>query len=58
MTQELRLTDLPDDLARFVEGQMAEGRFSTVEDVLRACVDALRERNERPPAAIAKYTAE
>src|ERR1700722_14713187 len=44
MAKPLTLNDLPADLARFAEAEMAAGRFPSVEDVLRAGVDALRER--------------
>jgi len=44
MPKHITSADLPEDLARFAEAQVAAGRFASVEDVLRAGVDALRER--------------
>jgi len=46
MAKHITATDLPEDLARFAEAQVAAGRFSSVEDVLRAGTDAL-ERHQR-----------
>ncbi len=45
MGTPITLDDLPEDLARFVEAQIASGRFTTLEDVLRACVHALEHQN-------------
>jgi len=47
MTKHLTTSDLPEPVARFAQAQIAAGRFSTVEDVLTAGVEALRERDER-----------
>ena len=44
MSRPIRSADLPPDLARFAEAQVAAGRFATVDDVVRAGIDALRER--------------
>jgi Arc/MetJ-type ribon-helix-helix transcriptional regulator len=38
--------DMPPHLARFAEAQVAAGRFATVEDVVEAGFEALRERAE------------
>ena len=46
MARPLSLADLPDDVARFAEAQLASGRFSTVEEVLRAGAEALRQRED------------
>lgn len=46
MARPITSADLPEDLARFAEAQVAAGRFASVEDVVRAGVDALRERSE------------
>ena len=54
MARPLTLADLPEDLARFAEAQLATGRFSSIEDVLRACMEALarKQRNDAKHAAI------
>jgi len=54
MSRPLNLTDLPPDLARFAEARIADGRFASVEDVLRACMDALerQQRNEQKTATL------
>ena|ERR1017187_1256214 len=41
MTRPLTVADLPPELARFAEAQVAAGRFASVEDVLRAGQEAL-----------------
>jgi antitoxin ParD1/3/4 len=46
MSRPLNLADLPDDVARFAEAQLASGRFSTIEEVIRAGAEALRERED------------
>jgi putative addiction module CopG family antidote len=46
MARPLSLTDLPDDVARLAEAQLASGRFSTLEEVIRAGAEALRERQD------------
>jgi putative addiction module CopG family antidote len=45
---------MPDDLARFAEAQVAAGRFSSVEDVLRAGKTALehQQREEQKVATL------
>jgi len=54
MARPLTLADLPEDLARFAEAQLATGRFSTIEDILRACMEALarKQQNDAKHAAI------
>jgi Arc/MetJ-type ribon-helix-helix transcriptional regulator len=42
MARPLNLNDLPEDIARFAEAQMASGKFASVDEVLRATVDAYR----------------
>jgi putative addiction module CopG family antidote len=44
MSKPVSPTALPENLARFAEAQVAAGRFASVDDVIRAGVDALRER--------------
>lgn len=46
MARPITSADLPEDLARFAEAQVAAGRFASIDDVVRAGVDALRERTE------------
>ena len=45
MARPITSADLPPDLARFAEAQVAAGRFASVDDVVRAGVDALRARS-------------
>ncbi|MGA3123059.1 MAG: type II toxin-antitoxin system ParD family antitoxin [Polyangiaceae bacterium] len=47
MSKHLTAGDLPEDLARFAEAQVAAGHFATVEDVLRAGKEALDARQRR-----------
>jgi putative addiction module CopG family antidote len=60
MAKPLTPSDLPEDLASFAEAQMAAGRFTTVEDVLRAGKDALerKQRNDEKLAALRVAIAE
>jgi putative addiction module CopG family antidote len=60
MPKPITLSDLPEDLARFAEAQVAAGRFATVEDVLRAGKDALerKQRDEQKMAAVRTAIAE
>ena len=37
---------LPEDVARYAQGQVDAGRFATIEDVLSAGVEALQERDQ------------
>ena len=46
MPRHLDLAALPEDIARRAQAQVAAGRFANVEDVIRAGVDALDERDE------------
>jgi putative addiction module CopG family antidote len=41
MARPLEATDLPDDIARTAEAQVAAGHFASVEDVVRAGVEAI-----------------
>jgi antitoxin ParD1/3/4 len=52
MARPLSLADPAVDIARFAEAQLASGRFSTAEEVLRAGAEALRQREDE-----AKLTA-
>jgi putative addiction module CopG family antidote len=47
MPKHISAADLPEDLARFAEAQVAAGHFATVEDVLRAGKEALEARQRR-----------
>jgi Arc/MetJ-type ribon-helix-helix transcriptional regulator len=49
MARPITSADLPPDLARFAEAQVAAGRFESVEDVLRAGKEALEHELETPP---------
>lgn len=57
MTKPLDLSALPDDVVRFAQGEVAAGRFASVEDVLRAGVEALRQREEDEQRQAAKLSA-
>jgi putative addiction module CopG family antidote len=46
MARPITSSDLPPDLARFAEAQVAAGRFARVDEVVRAGVDALRKNTE------------
>ena len=39
-------TDAPDELVRFAEAQIATGRFASMEQVVRAGVESLKQRDE------------
>lgn len=45
MARHLDPTDLPEHVARYAKAQVASGRFSSIEDVLSAGVEALQERD-------------
>jgi putative addiction module CopG family antidote len=47
MSKHVTAADLPEDLARFAEAQVAAGHFASVEDVLRAGKEALEARQRR-----------
>jgi antitoxin ParD1/3/4 len=53
MTKPITSADLPADLARFAEAQVAAGRFASIEDVVEAGLVALRARQERYDAKMA-----
>jgi Arc/MetJ-type ribon-helix-helix transcriptional regulator len=45
MARHLDPSSLPEDVARYAQGQVAAGRFASIEDVLSAGVEALQERD-------------
>jgi putative addiction module CopG family antidote len=49
MAKPITSADLPEDLARFAQAQVAAGHFATVVDVLRAGKEALEARQRRHP---------
>ncbi len=57
MARPLTAADLPPDLARFAEAQVAAGRFGSVEDVLRAGKEALEQEQRRQERHEAKLAA-
>jgi antitoxin ParD1/3/4 len=57
MPKHLTSADLPEDLARFAEAQVAAGRFASVEDVLRAGKEALEQEQRRQERKLAKLRA-
>ena len=46
MARHLDPATLPEDVARYAQGQVDAGRFATIEDVLSAGVEALQERDQ------------
>lgn len=46
MARHLDPADLPEDVARYAQAQVAAGRFASIEDVLTAGVEALQERDQ------------
>jgi Arc/MetJ-type ribon-helix-helix transcriptional regulator len=46
MARYLDLANLPENVARYAQGQVATGRFASIEEVLSAGVEALQERDE------------
>ena len=46
MTRHLDLADLPEDVARYAQAQVAAGRFASIEDVLSAGIEALQAREQ------------
>jgi Arc/MetJ-type ribon-helix-helix transcriptional regulator len=46
MARYLDLASLPENIARYAQGQVATGRFASLEEVLSAGVEALQERDE------------
>ena len=57
MPRPITPADLPEDLARFAEAQVAAGRFDSVEDVLRAGKEALVHEQRRQEHKLAKLRA-
>jgi antitoxin ParD1/3/4 len=50
MSRHIESADLPEDIARLAEAQVAAGRFATVEDVVRAGVEALAQIEQKRAA--------
>jgi len=46
MSKPITSSDLPPHLAQFAEAQIAAGRFASVEDVVEAGLEALKQRAE------------
>jgi putative addiction module CopG family antidote len=60
MPKHIRADDLPEDLARFAEAEIAAGHFANIEEVLRAGKEALeheQRRRERHEAKLAGIDA-
>ncbi len=57
MARPITLADLPEDLARFAEAQMASGQSASVEDALRAGAEAFAEKQRRQQRNEAKIAA-
>jgi antitoxin ParD1/3/4 len=53
MARHIEATDLPEDIARIAEAQVAAGRFATVEDVVRAGVEAIATVEKKRAAILA-----
>jgi antitoxin ParD1/3/4 len=50
MSRHIQAADLPEDIARMAEAEVAAGRFATVEDVVRAGVEALSQMEQKRAA--------
>jgi len=50
MARHLEASDLPDDIARKAEAQVATGRFANVEAVVRAGVEAIASLEQKRAA--------
>lgn len=46
MPRHLDPADLPEDVARYAQAQVAAGRFASIEDVLSAGIEALQARDQ------------
>jgi Arc/MetJ-type ribon-helix-helix transcriptional regulator len=46
MARYLDLANLPENVARYAQGQVDAGRFASLEEVISAGVEALQERDE------------
>jgi len=46
MTRHFDPADLPEDVARYAQAQVAAGRFASIEDVLSAGIEALQAREQ------------
>jgi putative addiction module CopG family antidote len=46
MARYLDLANLPENVARYAQGQVDAGRFGSLEEVISAGVEALQERDE------------
>jgi antitoxin ParD1/3/4 len=46
MARHLDPSSLPENVARYAQGQVDAGRFASIEDVLSAGVEALQERDQ------------
>jgi antitoxin ParD1/3/4 len=47
MSRHIEAADLPEDIARIAEAQVAAGHFASVEEVVRAGVEAIGRRAQR-----------
>jgi Arc/MetJ-type ribon-helix-helix transcriptional regulator len=46
MARHLDPRDLPENVARYAQGEVAAGRFASIEDVLSAGIEALQARDQ------------
>lgn len=47
MARPIKATDLPADVARIAEAQVAAGRFASIEEVVRAGILAVKREQEK-----------
>ena len=47
MSRHIDVAALPEDIARIAEAQVAAGNYASVEDVVRAGVEAVQRRSQR-----------
>jgi antitoxin ParD1/3/4 len=57
MPRRLEAADLPEDIARLANAQVASGRFATVKDVVRAGVEAVARAERHDDAELAQLRA-
>jgi putative addiction module CopG family antidote len=54
MAKPLTPADLPEDIARFAQAQIAAGRYASVEDFIRAAAVALESAERRQEAKLSR----
>ena len=52
MPRHIEASQLPEDIARIAEAEVAAGHYATVEDVVRAGVEAVQRHRQRTKAVL------